>query len=430
MAQTTNLELRGKIWWAYRTVPPKLRAIVGKRTLRRSLATSDLAEAQQLKLQALADFAAELDHARRTGTCKTDPVAHHAREMQGFLTDVVGADGRPASSSMRAALITLEAHKVELQFGKPAAKRFATLIADPKESQLDVHLAEFQAQSRATPKTQAEQRTALRRLLAWKPSLTLTNLDRRTASQYVAQALTFTDSPVTKNKQITCLSSYWRWLQRKGYVDDNPWRGQFLPKGRPGERLQERPFSDVEVETLLAGPAEPRLADTMRIAALSGMRIDEICMLRVRDCVHGLFTIRKAKTAAGIRQVPIHPALNDIVAVRTSGKAADEFLIHELGPAPKADAVRARSDPLGKQFVRHRRDLKVDDVLEGRRRSLVNFHSFRRWFVTKAEHAGQPPWVIESVVGHKRTGMTLGVYSAGSSLAQLRACVEAVQLPE
>jgi integrase len=71
----------------------------------------------------------------------------------------------------------------------------------------------------------------------------------------------------------------------------------------------------------------------------------------------------------------------------------------------------------------------VHDKPEGNRRSLVNLHSFRRFFITKAERAGQPPWIIESVVGHKRTGMSLGVYSAGLSTEQLRACVEAVRLP-
>src|SRR5690606_24602322 len=70
------------------------------------------------------------------------------------------------------------------------------------------------------------------------------------------------------------------------------------------------------------------------------------------------------------------------------------------------------------------------DEIEGRRRSLVNFHSFRRWFITKAEQADQPESLIASVVGHKRQGMTLGVYSAGPAKEQARRCVEAVQLPD
>lgn len=61
----------------------------------------------------------------------------------------------------------------------------------------------------------------------------------------------------------------------------------------------------------------------------------------------------------------------------------------------------------------------------------MDFHSFRRWFVTAAERAGQPPHVISAVVGHEagRGGMTLGTYSGGPSAVQLAGVVEAVRLP-
>jgi hypothetical protein len=55
--------------------------------------------------------------------------------------------------------------------------------------------------------------------------------------------------------------------------------------------------------------------------------------------------------------------------------------------------------------------------------------SFRRYFITKAEQADQMEHIIAVVVGHKRTGMTLGRYSGGPLLEQARRCVEAVKLP-
>lgn len=66
----------------------------------------------------------------------------------------------------------------------------------------------------------------------------------------------------------------------------------------------------------------------------------------------------------------------------------------------------------------------MDAKVDGKRRALTSFHSFRRWFITEAERAGAPPHVI------KRPGMTLGVYSGGPDLeAQMRKVVEAVKLP-
>jgi hypothetical protein len=40
-----------------------------------------------------------------------------------------------------------------------------------------------------------------------------------------------------------------------------------------------------------------------------------------------------------------------------------------------------------------------------------------------------PGTTIAAVVGHKRQGETCGTYSAGPSMEQFRACVEAVKLP-
>jgi integrase len=88
-----------------------------------------------------------------------------------------------------------------------------------------------------------------------------------------------------------------------------------------------------------------------------------------------------------------------------------------------------RTDPIGKAFARYRRELGIQEG--ARRRSRINFHSFRRWFITAAINANQPPHVVSLVTGHKegRKGMTLGRYWQGADDAALRAVVEAVKLP-
>jgi integrase len=167
----------------------------------------------------------------------------------------------------------------------------------------------------------------------------------------------------------------------------------------------------------------------MRIAALSGMRINEIGRLKVADCADEVFNIREAKTAAGVRRVPIHPTLKPIIARRSKGKAGDAYLIEELS-APQ-DHTTDRAGKASERFTTYRRDLGIDERKDGQRQSNIDFHSFRRWFVTKAEEAGQPPHIISAVVGHAggRQGMTLGLYSGGPSEAQMRAVVESVKLP-
>ena len=91
---------------------------------------------------------------------------------------------------------------------------------------------------------------------------------------------------------------------------------------------------------------------------------------------------------------------------------------------------RARKAPASQAFTRYRKALGIDEKPDPeQRQSNVDFHSLRRWFTTKAEQAGQPPHIIEAVTGHKRQGLSLGLYSAGPSRDQFKACVEAVRLP-
>lgn len=170
----------------------------------------------------------------------------------------------------------------------------------------------------------------------------------------------------------------------------------------------------------------------MLITALTGMRVDEIARLTVGEVFRQgddtRFDITEAKTEAGVRMVPIHSGLSAIVERRVAGKRTEDALFHEL-PVPKVGSAMERSQKVGKAFTTYRRRVGVDDVPDGARQSRVDFHSFRRWFITKAEQAYQPPHFIASLVGHAPAGMTLGRYSDGPLVRQYRDVVEAVRLP-
>ena len=111
------------------------------------------------------------------------------------------------------------------------------------------------------------------------------------------------------------------------------------------------------------------------------------------------------------------------------GKHGADDLFPEYPVPKRSTSQRERSFRASNEFTEYRRSVGVEEVVPGCRRSLVNFHSFRRYFITKAEQADQMEHIIAVVVGHKRTGMTLGRYSGGPLLEQARRCVEAVRLP-
>jgi integrase len=177
----------------------------------------------------------------------------------------------------------------------------------------------------------------------------------------------------------------------------------------------------------------------MRVAALSALRMDEICDLQVADCADESFRVWRGKTENAKRTVPIHSGLKQIVERRTKGKAATDFLFGELPPVPKSRETR--SDPAVKRFSRYRRKLGVDERPNGKAKSNVEFHSFRRWFMRKVRDAKQAgakgfdEWTLVVVVGHtdsdrpKSLDLSQRGYAGPDSEKAKSALVEAVKLP-
>jgi integrase len=435
---TSYLIHRGNQWIVNVKVPKHLRGIIGKAHLRHPLKTDSLANANRLKLRIVADLKDRLEAAAK-GIPEGQPggrksLASEAMEWRHDLRqahDLRHDD--PDQWEIATSRLADRAEEVEESEGEAKAKEFYEVArghATPIKTVVDAWIAERNMKARQ----ETDYKRAISKLIAWlaagKHPQVIERITRRLAGQYVSEAFVAAGiHPRTTNKDISAIASLWKWSVKKGYANENVWQGQSLPKPKPNRKAEPRPFNDQEITDLFTkGKPSKLLRDCMTMAAFSGMRVEEIVQLTCGETLSGVFDITKAKTAAGIRQVPIHPALQDIVNRRTKGKAPTDPLFPDC-PEPPPGSPMERSQRVVKQFVTHRRAVKVDDRVEGARQSRVNFHSFRRTFVTKAEQAGMQPHLIEVVVGHKRPGMALGVYSAGPLLQQLREVVESVKLP-
>ena len=102
-----------------------------------------------------------------------------------------------------------------------------------------------------------------------------------------------------------------------------------------------------------------------------------------------------------------------------------EFFGHSRSKGTK----RERSSALSKRFGRYRQSVSVEERDDGKRHSRIDFHSWRRWFVTEARRAGIDRAVVAAVVGHRVGNLTDDVYADGPDAALLRRCIEAVRLP-
>jgi integrase len=320
----------------------------------------------------------------------------------------------------------------------PDAEEDATelaALAQGRRRPISSDLERFLAEQRVKPRTASRTKLATKRLSTWRRGRPggddLRVVDRREAGLFVDNLLADGLTTATANSMVTALSSYWKWMEKRGLVRGNPWREQSRQETELEAQREVRPFTDDEVVELLNGTTTRTLHDLMRLGALTGARINELANLQVADAEGDLFRIRVSKTAAGVRRVPIHPALKPLVARRVAGKSPDAYLFDELR-AP-ASRPAERSAKASERFTEYRRECGIDDRQEGQRNSNVNFHSWRHRFITQALAAGHPLHLVSAVVGHQagRESVTLRTYNAtGPATDQLRAVVESVSLPQ
>ena len=439
---------RGRTWYAILEVPRPMRARLGKRRFVKSLATQDIHVAVARRHGALAEFHRAIEAARGdTANANLMTAALSWREtFQAFgRGDFSGfsagrPNGQPGAAdnddkiAVASWVLADDADAIEDEHGPAVAKTFigiAQSTATPILLHVDDWLREGGPKGPLTKRTQDQYRADMAVIEAWAASISVATVESFTpavAGRYVTQELVAKGIHwATANRKVTAAGSYWRWLRKRAGVEASPWAGQALAKGsRRVEGERKRPFVSGELAALLSGDAGAELSDAMRVAALSGMRLEEIYRLTVADCEGGWFRVRVSKTEAGRRRVPMHSSLADTVAARTAGKPGNAYLFHEAGPAR---AGRERSAPISQRFGRYRQTVGVHERAEGVRHSRVDFHSFRRWFVTTARNAGQDRAVVAALVGHSTGTLTDDVYHGGPSEALLRACVEAVRLP-
>jgi integrase len=160
------------------------------------------------------------------------------------------------------------------------------------------------------------------------------------------------------------------------------------------------------------------LADIIALGAYTGARINELACLKVSDITEAQsFKITDSKTRAGIREIPIHPAIESLVE-RLKKDATTAYLI----PSESENQYDDRGDAVGKRFGRLKKYLGFTA------RSQV-YHSIRKTLITLIENAGVSEGVAADIVGHEKQTMTYGLYSMGSELEIKREALSRARYP-
>ena len=403
-----HLEKRANTYYAVLTVPADVRPIVGKLRHVQSTQTSDKAEASVRAALLVARWRAEIAKARGL---LPDPKATFWESLRAeFINAKDEAHEAAAQDQIEAAIQAMPDREEASNLWK-----FATGQAIP----LAPLVADWKASLRLSQKTIDQQARDVSRMADH-----FINLEALQPQQVKA----WTDKLIDEGSTATSLErimngcrSMWRYLQDSGTlaVDAaDPFIGSFRLATKRATRntVERQAFTPKELckvyRQAKAGGDEP-LARVMALAAYTGARIEELCSLTLDHCARGVFIITDAKTSAGVRQVPIHPALVSLVATMKK-EATDAYLV----PSKAAGQYGVRSDPYSKRFGR------LKDAM-GFGPGHV-FHSIRKTVPTQLEQAGVTEGTRADILGHEKKTLSYGLYSSGSSLKQKQEAIRKV----
>ena len=171
-----------------------------------------------------------------------------------------------------------------------------------------------------------------------------------------------------------------------------------LSKAKDPDRLEHTAFTTEEIERLWdAEPKEPRLSIVLMLI-YSGVRVGELLELRKED-VHldeRLFDIKKSKTDAGIRRVPIHEKTAPFFERWLTSGSAPTLITNRQGRPHSYAAYRATDwlETLKPLNLEHHR-----------------VHDTRHTCISMLTMAHVDPMLIRAIVGHKGQSLTEDVYT-------------------
>ena len=268
----------------------------------------------------------------------------------------------------------------------------------------DQYILQFSEKRKLT--TLSKTNKAVEVLLAHlkKRDVQLRDINRTTVTGWLDK-LKSEKAPQTIQNYISALAQIWD-LARNRYHDapqDNPWRGHGLEA--KSSKVSYEVFTHAELAKVFAAlDGDTEMQAVTRIGMYSGMRLNEICSLRVENIrrIEGIlcFEVTEGKTKSAARIIPVHNLIIDLVEALLQ-KPHNGFLFYRASITDRADGKRSKWHV--NRFTRAKR--KALGVVESERKV---FHSLRHEVAQQLDRGGVdgknpvPEDRIALLLGHER----------------------------
>ena len=413
------LQKRRRQWYAILEIPKTLRQQFGRPRFVQSLETESLSVAEKKVLPVIVGWRRQIDIAKGVYVGTDDELFAAVMRVRRD-TQRAKVDGRELVELQMAQeeVAMMEALGPNNDYSGDDALFNAVNIAHGKTHLLREHIEEFLASRDVAPKTTDMQRRDLGLFAdkfqyahdATRPKV----MDWVNVTLGAEQNL----SLGTRSRMISAARVYWDYLEKnKGLTIPSPLHKVLPPKPKKKTKAmieaQRKAFRVADYHKLLEGCVDDTLKDLITLAAYTGCRIEELCILTLENVSDDKVEIVDAKSEAGWRTIPIHHHIAQTVA-RLVATSTDGYLLSGL----TFNKYGNRSNAIGKSFGRLKKQVGYGE-------SYV-FHSFRKGFATQLENANIPVNVSARLMGHEVQGQTFGNYSDGLALQGLRDAINHV----
>lgn len=452
-----NLERQGGTYHVRLAIPKDVQlSFDNRRILSKSLGTTDRNEALRRRLPHLAQWKAQIAAARGERAGRGDAWKENAQSwaialgqaIRNFRTDLVLSDATPEEIAEKLHILESAAPDVNLLFQAILADKdrlvseiefdeLAAIFSDPtslkqKSPITPSRLREFRAHRIAharAAKAIDTQEAKLTKLSAYLGE-TGKPLDFDSVAAFLNTLEGLTSK--TKRQYLLAGSVFWKWAIKY----DSQWREEYrglaspfenhdLPqlRGKEAKEAKRKAFETGDIPRLHAAALAKKdtvLAVLIKLGAYTGARIEELCQLKSENIilVDGVscFDIVDSKTIAGIRQVPVHPAIA-VMVQQLVQDSQDGWLL----PIKAKNMYGIRSDALSKRFGRLKSELEFGP--------LHVFHSIRHTVTTCLHQADLPLSTVQQLLGHETKTVTLDTYSKGLSATQKLEAISKIDYP-
>lgn len=416
----THLELRYKTYFAVLFVPKDVRYILGKTKFSRSTKTGNLSTAEHRASAFVLGWKAEILRARHEAP---DPIVAEALDLYSNLIR------KDISSTTVEEIIEDRENEIRLDENPYKSVEFK-LIATGKKKALSALVPgwkNYQISRRLAEKTIDQMTNDIGYLT--KAFDTTNLLSKRNATIWIRDFAKLNNlSPSSVTRIISSCRNFYEYLKIIEEVSENEINPFIVPiefKKSKSFKIKDsnktnswNPFDEKDVVDLHRSALNNKdqiLADLIVLGAYTGARIEEICSVKCENIKLQTmsYEIIEAKTQAGIREIPIHSKLKNLIE-RLMNESTDGYLLSGL----TFNKYQGRSNAIGKRFGR----LKTKNEF-GKK---YVFHSIRKTFTTKIENALVTENVTADLIGHEKPNLTYGIYSGGTSLEVKRSAIEKI----